>query len=437
MIAEWRRTSGVLAVACVITVMWAGAASAAGGLDTNFNGDGKVTTNFTGGFDAAAAGAIQSDGKIVAAGGAGGGGGRFALARYDTDGTPDATFGGDGKVITNFTNGSDSAQGVAIQADGKIVAAGDVSHVTPDGFTVGRFALARYNTDGTLDTTFGGDGKVTTNFTNEFDGAAAVAIQADGQIVAAGSANAFGSGVMFALARYNTDGTLDTTFGGGDGRVSTHFRLGAMGTAMSIETNGRIVVAGGNVPDADRFELARYDTDGTLDATFSGNGKVSTHVGPGETSATSVAIQANGKIVAAGYTNVPHEFGDRFGPGRFALARYLADGTLDSGFGGDGKVTTTFGRKAASANGLAIRADGKIVAVGEAGGGGGRFALGRYNLHGALDTTFGRDGKVTTNFTAREDIASGVVIQANGKIVAVGEAGGGGGRFALSRYLGG
>jgi uncharacterized delta-60 repeat protein len=123
--------------------------------------------------------------------------GKFALARYHTDGTFDASFGGDGKVITDFTSSVDEAHGIAIQADGKIVAEG-----LANGERNGKFALARYNTDGTLDPTFGGDGKVTTDFTPQLDEAWGVAIQADGGIVAAGVSGVFGATTEFAVTRY-------------------------------------------------------------------------------------------------------------------------------------------------------------------------------------------------------------------------------------------
>jgi uncharacterized delta-60 repeat protein len=169
-----------------------------GGLDTTFGGDGKVTTNFTTGNDFAWDMALQDDGKIVLAGSARGAGGRFALARYNVDGGLDATFGGDGKVITNFNTGSDVATSVAVQDDGRIVAAGWSGPARSNNY---RFAVARYDSDGGLDTTFGGDGKVTTNFTTGNDFAWDMALQDDGKIVVVGRAG--GAGGRFAVARYS------------------------------------------------------------------------------------------------------------------------------------------------------------------------------------------------------------------------------------------
>jgi uncharacterized delta-60 repeat protein len=417
-----RSSIGVaLGVAVGLTAMSVSPAFAASGdLDTTFGGDGKVVTHFQDGGSASGV-AVQADGKVVAVGSAGG---RFALARYDLDGTPDASFSGDGKVTTPFTGGG-AAGAVAVQPNGKIVVAGVAGDRIVGEIRQGRFALARYNHDGTLDPTFGGDGRVTTDFTKGFDSANGVALQDNGKIVAAGGA----SESRFALARYNRDGTLDTFFGG-DGKVTTTFPLQAGGPAfgVAIQADGRIVAAG--VRDFDGFALARYKRNGALDRTFNGDGRVITSVGQGEEAATSVAIQADGKIVAAGYTDVPHEFGDTFGPGRFALVRYRTDGTLDRAFGGDGKVTTRFGSEGSSANGVAIDGHGKIVAAGHSGGGT-RFALTRYEHDGILDPAFGGDGRVTTPFQGG-GAASGVAIQTDDRIVAAGSGGGG---FALARYL--
>ena len=417
-----RKAVLVLALCCCLSATLAALALAApGGRDPAFSGDGKATTNFASRNDFANAVAIQADGKIVVAGRAGGAGGKFGLARYNPNGTLDTSFGGDGKVTTNFsTTADDFANGVAIQADGKIVAAGHSSD---------RFALARYNSDGKLDVTFSGDGKMTTNFSSAFDDAFGVAVQADGKIVAAGHAGFD----RFALARYNANGTLDTTFSG-NGKVTTNFsRASDLATGVAIAANGKIVAAGtaGSTEFSGKFALARYNPDGTLDTTFSGNGKATTDFTPGEQDvAFGVAIQTNGRIVAAG--------GGDVGGVSFALARFMRNGTLDNTFSGDGKLTTNFTSGLDAAHGVAIQADGKIVAAGHANLH--RFALARYNRNGSLDTTFSGNGKVVTNFTTKDgfgdDFANGVAIQADGKIVAAGRAGGSGGRFALARYLG-
>jgi uncharacterized delta-60 repeat protein len=400
--------------------------AAAGDLDLAFGIGGKVTTDFSPKQDIANGVAIQTNGKIVV-GGASGGGAKFALARYNTDGSLDTTFSGNGMLTTDFTPGVDYANSVAIQVDGRILAAGESGATGHNP----KFALAQYNTDGSLDTTFSGDGKLTTDFTRHEDLAHAVAIQDNGKIVAAGTAAADRSNSRFALARYNSDGSLDTTFSG-NGMLTTDFTPGAdlVFYGLAIQSDGRLVVAG---VAGGKFALARYDTNGSLDTSFSGDGKVTTNFTRYGDPAFGVAIQADGKFVAAG------EAGFGYPSGEFALARYGAEGSLDPTFGGDGKVTTAFTQLEDGASLPAIQADGKIVAAGGAAfeSSNPRFALARYNTDGSLDPTFSTNGKVVTNFTPNADYADGLAIQANGRIIAAGVAGEGGSnpKVALARYL--
>jgi uncharacterized delta-60 repeat protein len=393
--------------------------NAPGDLDATFSGDGKQTTDF-GGSDAAADVVTQVDGKIVVAGSSGG---DFALARYGDDGAVDPSFSSDGLVTTDF-GGSDAGQGVAIQADGKIVVAGGSG---------GNFAVARYTAQGVLDTSFSGDGVQTTDFGAD-DGGMAVAIQADGRIVVAG-----GSGNNFALARYEAQGALDTSFSG-DGRQTTDFSGFDFGKAVAIGADGKIVVAGasdtseGGLPTAD-FALARYLDDGALDTTFSRDGRQTTDFGATYDTAEGVAVQADGGIVVAGHGSAVDTFGSYF-PSDFELARYDAKGALDTSFSGDGRQTTNFGGDEFG-YGVAVQSNGAIVAVGKAGG---AFALARYNAAGSLDTGFSGDGMQTTDVTLLASNVVGVdgVLQADGKVVAVGATAGPGGitDFVLARYDG-
>jgi uncharacterized delta-60 repeat protein len=397
-------------VVLLLAFVWPGSALAdSGALDPSFGTGGRVITTFA--ADAAASAvAVQVDGKIVAAGGAGA---DFALARYNTDGTLDTSFSTNGKVTTAFAGGG-FANAVAIQTDGKIVAAGGA----------GGFALARYNTDGTLDTSFGTGGVVTTSVTSGSNQANAVAIQADGKIVAAGFAIP-ASRPHFALARYDTDGTLDSSFGTG-GTVVTSFGTSGVANAIVLQPNEKIVLAG---PNGGGFALARYLTDGSLDASFGNGGKVATRLpnGAGGT-AYAVALQPDGKIVAGGSY-------DFF---KFAVARYKVHGQLDRTFGGHGFAITDVGAGGEqSVNGLVIRASGKVVAIGtegphEFGDPPPRFVLARYRTNGVLDTKFGGgDGVLTTRFDDGAS-ASGGVEQPDGKIVVVGTSGT---SFALARYV--
>lgn len=425
-VRPWRRR-GLLGGAIALVLVFALALPALavpGDLDTSFDGDGLATTDFTTQLDFAVDLAISgTDGSLVAAGRAGGSGGRFALARFTSSGVLDATFGAGGKVLTNFTSGYDAVYAVGIQADGKVVAAGTAAG------SGGRIAVARYLTDGTLDPAFGGgDGKVITNLTAGDDYAYALEIQLDQKIVVAGGAG--GSGGRFMLARYLTGGTLDSSFSG-DGKQFTDFttRYDYV-DALALQGDGKIVVIGStNYYGTDpRFALARYDAAGVLDTTFSGDGKQTTRF-PNVQYAYGfgIAIQSDDRIVAAGQA-----------ASSVAVARYSASGVLDGTFGGDGRVMTNFTTGLDYADEVLIQADGSIVTVGSADfyGANARFALVRYESSGALDTTFGGDGKVTTNPSAGVDWAFGAVLQpSDGKIVVAGRTAGGGGRFIAGRYL--
>jgi uncharacterized delta-60 repeat protein len=421
-----------------------------GSLDTTFDNDGKTTTDF-GLVDSARDVVIQPDGKIVVAGTAGTIplGSFFAIARYNTNGFPDATFDGDGRVQTDFSGGRFGlgAQGVALQADGRIVAAGDANSSGQRDFGV-----ARYNTDGGLDTAgFGTLGKVLTDFSLNEETIVGMVVQPDGKIVAAGrfSGQVRINGTQdlnFLLARYNTDGTLDSTFGSG-GIVSTDFAANSddLASAIALQSDGRIIVVGQSGPPLSQlsfsldttFAAARYNTNGTLDPSFDGDGKVTTNFSTStRDTANAVAIQANGKIVVAG-TNSSD----------FALLRYNTDGSLDTNvdadpgvaFDTDGRLTTDFNGGFDSASAVVIQSDGKIVAAGVATttGTSGDFALVRYNSDGVVDAGgFGVDGKTTTDFFGLSDGISGLVMQPNGKFVAAGSAtvSGSNSDFALARY---
>jgi uncharacterized delta-60 repeat protein len=349
-------------------VFSAAAIAAAGDLDPTFSVDGKQRTDFGAGDSAATAAVRQADGKIVAVGQADE---NFLVARYNLDGSLDPSFSGDGRLQTNFT-GSDGATDVALRGN-KIVVVG----ISDQLGSVPNFALARYNPDGSLDPTFSGDGKQTTDFGDDlfesYDQAFGVALQGDGKIVVVGAA-ALDS---FALARYNPNGSLDTSFSG-DGKQTTVI-VGAPysvneATGVAIQGDGKIVAVG-RAGDSDAgyidFGLARYNPNGSLDTSFSGDGKQTTDFlfGAGD-AAKDVAIQANGRIVAVGFASGGATGYD------FALARYNSDGSLDPGFSGDGRKRTSFSAGGFdSANGMALQGDGRIVAVGT---GNGEFALARY-----------------------------------------------------------
>jgi uncharacterized delta-60 repeat protein len=407
---------------------------AAGDLDPLFDLDGKVTTDFATGSDACLDVAIQSDGKIIAAGAHGTPNPNnladFALARYDPDGTLDSTFGIGGQVTNDFGY-LDRINAVAIQPDGKIIAAGSVTDMNREP----NFALARYDPNGSLDLTFGSGGLVITDFdpTAQFGAQAnALAIQPDSKIIAAGVNNDPSNVSDFALARYNSDGNLDQSFGSA-GLVSTDFNANSddLATAVAVQQDGRIVAAGRSNAGAQTyplFALARYNADGSLDPTFGSAGLVITDFGGSGDIVTGVLIQPDMKILASGLSSTST------GNFNFGLARYNPNGSLDPAFGSAGLVTTDYGGIDDVASAVALQSNGKIVVAGHTDAGGNMdFALARYSSTGNLDPTFGIGGLVRTDFTNTNayDQAFSIVLQQDGKIVA---AGTNGVDFALARY---
>jgi uncharacterized delta-60 repeat protein len=336
-----------------------------GTLDNSFGRGGKVRTDFPGLAAVPSAVVIQADGKIVVAGGAfplftflG----NFELVRYNPNGSLDRSFGNGGIVTTVFPEGS-YAFDVTLQPDGKIVAAGTVFvDFIPGEASNTDFALARYNSDGSLDTSFGNGGTVMTDFFGNEDDAFSVLIQPDGKIVAVGSANNPVSFYDFAAVRYLSNGTIDTTFGVA-GKVSTDFGDQNFDRARSatLQADGRIVAAGFAISQnggVQNFAVARYTSNGILDTTFSGDGKTQIDFGDCCQSANKVLLQSDGKIITVGYANTEDSDSD------FLLARLSPRGSLDATFGVSGKVRTSFGDLNGGANGAALQSDGKIVAVG-------------------------------------------------------------------------
>jgi uncharacterized delta-60 repeat protein len=396
-----RAVETVVAVVLANLVLGAADGQPTASLDSRFGQGGKVITDLSGRYEEARALAIDAKGRIVAAGVAGTGLSQdFALARYNADGSLDGTFGSNGVVITDISHVNDAAWAVAIQGDDKILAAGVAG---------GDFALARYNVDGSADSRFGEGGVITTDFGGD-DRANTLAVQRDGRIVVAGVAN----GLDFALARYQADGTPDPTFAT-NGTVVTDFSGGADAAfALALQADGMIVVAGstGRFPQAS-FALARYAADGSLDTTFGTAGRTTVDFGR-DARAHAVAVLPDGKIVTGGFVN-------NGSSGDGALTRHQANGTPDGPFGTAGKMLTDFGgRNFGSA--LTILADSAIVV-------GGcddfppyyDFAVARYQPDGHRDLTFSTEGTVLTEFGGNSWV-NAVAVQADGKVVAAGYA---------------
>jgi uncharacterized delta-60 repeat protein len=414
-----------------------------GDLDPTFGTDGKVLTDFDHSTDIANAVTLQADGKVVVVGTTY----RdndfstedFAVARYNPDGTLDKTFGVGGKVQTDFPGLAAVASSVVVQSDGKIVVAGGAFPL----FTfLGDFKVARYNPDGSLDNSFGNGGIATTTFP-EGSYAFDVALQADGKIIAAGTVfvdfdPGESSNTDFALARYNPDGSPDATFGNG-GQVSTDF-LGLEDDAFSvlIRPDGKIVAVGSANDPATFYDFAaaRYLSDGTLDTTFGVAGKVHTDFGDQNFDRVrSAALQPDGRIVAAGFA-----ISQNGGVQNFAVARYTPDGVLDTTFGIGGMTQIDFGNCCQGATKVVLQPNGKIITVGGSNGESSEddFLLARLISDGSLDSTFGAGGKVRTSFGDLNGGANGAALQSDGRIVAVGFQATGLEQFAdfaLARYL--
>jgi uncharacterized delta-60 repeat protein len=404
--------------------------SQAGSLDSSFGTNGRIITDINSGVDSAFSVAIQSNGKIVVAGTSfnTGSANDFSVVRYNTNGSLDTTFGGDGKVTTALGTLDDFGRSVAIQSDGKIVVVGTNRVSISTTATRLLFGIVRYNSDGSLDTTFDVDGIVTVDIGDGNDNANSVAIQDDGKIVVSGS-SINGSTTTYTTIRLNRNGSLDTSFST-DGKIMTLVSSNSnLGRVCAIQSDGKIVVGGSaNSGLNANFGVVRYNTDGTLDTTFSSDGKALIPMIAVNNDNMGMVIQPDGKIVLGGNTSTPGA-NPTFD---FAVARFNSDGSADTTFDLDGKQSTPIGAAGDVGNCVALQADGKIIVGGYSFNGVNEdFALIRYNTNGSLDTNFDLDGKVTAAFGGIEDVAYSVAVQADGKIILVGKNSG---DFAIMRF---
>lgn len=392
-----------------------------GSLDLSFGNAGKVTTDF-GNLDQGHAIAFQADGKMVVAGQRGiSANADIAVARYNMDGSLDSAFGNGGKVTLDIAGDNDVAFAVGIQPDGKIVVTGMAINVFPD------FVVIRFNSDGSLDTGFDGDGIVATNVyavdTNDFSDNShfgwAMAIQSDGKILAGGYSSDENIDHDFTVLRYNSNGSLDTSFDS-DGFVTTPIGIDIDEIrSLLVQPDGKIVAVGyssfsvGN----NEFAVVRYNSNGSLDTTFGVNGILHTGFGSNVARAYAAALQSDGKILVGGHSFNGSDFD-------LAILRLNTDGSFDNSFGTNGKVTTAIGSYSDQIWSMDLQPDGKIVVAGSSNTGSNAvtadFSLARYNTDGTLDNTFGTNGKVTTAIGSSYDVCFSVKIQVDGKIVLAG-----------------
>ena len=388
---------------------------------------GVVSTDLGSANDWAYGLTVQADGKYLVTGQSNVDGySDFTLARYNSNGTLDSSFNGNGKVTTAIGPYTDDCYSVAVQADGKILAAGLSSQPS----TYADFAVLRYNSSGSLDASFGANGKVTTDIGGYWDQAYSMAVQADGKIVLAGMSSGNSSSISdFALVRYNVDGSLDTSFDGDGKVISSAGYFQEQLESVTVQSDGKILAAGwgaGEESSNPDLVLLRYNSDGTLDSSFGGSGIVTADFTAYDLG-RSITVQSDGKVLVYGTS----------GNGS-VLLRYNSDGSLDTGFGIDGKVENTITSSGAG-NAISLQVDGKILLTGTiyAGASAYDLALVRYNSDGSLDTGFGVGGKVTTAVSLAYDAGNSVTVEADGKIVVAGgrdNGDGSGTDFVLVRY---
>lgn len=320
-----------------------------GSLDTNFGNNGKILKNL-GVNDAIETVITQPDGRILVGGYSQPSGNYlWTLARYNSDGTQDNSFGTNGFITTSFNSNLSLIKKVRLQTDEKIVAIGYVNNGSNDDVSV-----ARYNADGSLDNTFGNNGIITTPIGGNNDRGTAGVLQPDGKIVVFGDYDAGGHDAVFLL-RFNSNGTLDNSFGT-NGKVVTQIGNYDGARDILLQSDGKIVITGGTNNPSPKMYLARYDSNGTLDATFGIGGKVIGSFVNTHTSNTSLLLE-DGKILVGGYENTG-------GIADFVLYRFNADGSLDTSFGTNGSFITSLGSGSDEIRSIALQNDGKIVAAG-------------------------------------------------------------------------
>jgi uncharacterized delta-60 repeat protein len=384
-------------------------------LDPNFGTGGKVTSNPNGASSNRGYGmALQSDGKIVMVGGYDSTGPAFLVARYNADGSLDTTFGNNnGWVAVSFGGSNQIAVSVAIQSDGKIVVAGLAVAPNQDA------AVARLNTDGSLDTSFSGDGKVTVDFVDSQgsypDYINVVKVASDGKIVFAGGSLGTGLSYKSIVGRLNPDGSLDTTFAG-DGTLMDG---GGLWEDLVIQADGSVVLVGkASGQFFSSLKAVKYSNFGVSDWSYGRSAGIGCFIG-----LNGIAAQPDGKFVLVGKYAC-----------KLIAIRLNANGTEDSTFS---NTTITPNGEAYS---VAVQPDGKIVAnIDFTASGNGGFSLIRYNTNGSLDLGFGIGGIVSTSVgdPASLDAGKKVIIQPDEKILVGGAARTDAYRFAMVRYLGG
>lgn len=338
----------------------------------------------------------------------------FGFRCFGQSGDTDTTFGTNGKITTGFGSNSSNANAVAFQTDGKFLVGG--AYMANNGNL--DFALSRHHNDGTLDVSFGEEGKIVTAFggSNNFNYIHSVYVLPDGRIMALGCIGTESLVPVVAIVRYNSNGSVDSSFGVNGKLITQFYSFNSSANKLVFQPDGKFLITAIKRLPADPdhyFGVARYDADGLPDTGFGTNGTATISFGTGQNIPSAIALQPDGKIVVAGRyqaTNLP----------QMALARLHANGTLDSSFDGDGKTITTFGAGTISeAMQLSVSTDGKITAAGIIYSPTRAFGVLQYNSNGSLDTSFDGDGKAMGLFTDGYNDITGIIKQPDGKFLVV------------------
>jgi len=385
----------------------------AGTLDASFGTSGISNMNF-GTSCSSTKSTLLSNGKIILVGSITNAttGADAAIVKYKKDGTLDNTFGINGTVTTDFGTQTDKANNVTIQSDGKILICGRIDPNTLNP----KFFISRYDSLGNLDNSFAINGKIIDSMYT-FN---VIKVQTDGKIIAAGSKTYNINGIFnwrtdFFVSRYNSNGSIDNSFGT-NGVVILNADTSNFFTDLEIQNDGKILACGkGNNPSNPingNHRIFRLNSNGTIDNSFGTNGRITMPSGEGYL--TDINLKNNSKIICAGggHTN------------GFEIYQFNMNGSIDSTFGNNGKVFTSFNALDSPGMGVNIQQDGKIILGGYADA---VYAIARYSANGVLDNTFGNAGKVTTPNTGN---AQSCFLQTDGKIVLAGSSN----SFLMTRY---
>ena len=374
-------------------------------IDSSFGINGVTITDIDSGIDKIYQILLQPDGKIIATGYAETSGTfDFALARFNSDGTLDNTFNGDGKLTTAFGNDKDKSYTMALQPDGKIIAAG--STWTNLNFD---FAMARYLQNGNPDSTFGTNGKVIATPSQFTDACYAICLQPDGKILSAGY-----SGTLMAVMRFLTSGITDSTFGI-NGVVKTEVETNFnKAHAIQLQPDGKIIVAGNANNNHDsEFAIVRYLQNGLPDSSFGIAGIVRCDIDTADDIIYNLALQPDGKLIITGATQTALNTD-------FVVARYYPDGTPDSTFNNNGFNIFSFSNDDDEPYSVFIQPDGKIIVAGSSiENNNRRFAVARLSVDGIPDSTFGINGQLV-NLIGTNDYCYSAIQQSDNKIVVAG-----------------